>query len=112
MHFPKGSMIVAAAAGVQWASAYWGEDSLEFRPSRWFEEAQKTRHPFAWVPFSASTRSCIGMKLAQNATSVMLAHIVRRFRIEGDVEQVVGWFDGTFGPYDLKLRFVEREHQK
>jgi cytochrome P450 len=109
-HFPKGSMISAASAGVQWSSAYWGEDSLEFRPSRWFEEAHKTRHPFAWIPFSASTRSCIGMKLAQNATSVMLAHIVRRFRIEGDVDDVVGWFDGTFGPYDLRLRFVERKN--
>lgn len=111
-HFPKGSMVVAAAMGVQWSSAYWGEDSLEFRPSRWFDEAHKTRHPFAWIPFNAATRSCIGMKLAQNAMSVMLAHIVRRFRIEGDVDNVEGWFDGTFGPYELAVRFVERGEER
>jgi cytochrome P450 len=106
---PKDTEVAVSALGVHWSSAYWGEDSLEFRPSRWFEEAQKARHPFAWVPFSASTRSCIGMKLAQNATSVILAHIMRRFRIEGELDNVFGCFDGTYGPGRLdRIRFIER----
>jgi hypothetical protein len=51
--------------------------------------------------------SCIGMKLAQNATSVILAHI-RRFRIEGDVTDE-GWFDGTYGPGRLdRIQFIPR----
>jgi cytochrome P450 len=105
---PKDTEVVVSALGVQCSSDYWGDDSLQFRPSRWFDEAQKSRHPFAWVPFSASTRSCIGMKLAQNATSVILAHIVRRFRIEGDVQNVCGWFEGTYGPGRLdRVRFIE-----
>lgn len=108
VHIPKGTIVTVGAMGVQRASEHWGADSLEFRPSRWFDEGQRNRHAFAWLPFNAATRSCIGKHLATNATAVMLAHIMRRFRIVGDVSNVTAAFTGTFGPVGLKLRFEAR----
>ena len=107
-HLPKDTIVTVGALGVQRASEHWGADSLEFRPSRWFEESQRSRHAFAWLPFNAATRSCIGKHLATNATAVMLAHVMRRFRIVGDVSNVSAAFTGTFGPVGLKVRFEAR----
>jgi cytochrome P450 len=109
VHIPQDTIVSVGALGIQRAREHWGDDSCEFRPARWLEESQRTRHPFSWLPFNAGTRSCIGKSLAVNATTVMLAHIVRRFKIVGDVQHVTTAFTGTFGPVGLdRIRFIER----
>lgn len=84
-------------------------DAAEFNPSR-FVDADDGRSPFAFVPFSAGSRNCVGQKLALQEATILLAHIVQHFEsIDGDnLDSIKEGFQGTLEPRNLKLRFKPR----
>jgi enediyne biosynthesis protein E7 len=65
---------------------YWKRPN-EFYPQRWMEEEETSRHPFAYAPFSAGLRNCIGKNFAIQEMVIALSIIVSHFRLELDPAQ-------------------------
>ncbi|KAL3986176.1 Cytochrome P450 family protein [Acanthocheilonema viteae] len=53
----------------------------KYDPEHFAPDKVKNRDPFAYVPFSAGIRNCIGNRFANLELVVTLAHILRRYRV-------------------------------
>jgi cytochrome P450 len=57
-------------------------DPDRFFPDRWTPEFEKGLHKFAYLPFGAGPRVCIGASLADMEMKLALAMMLRRYRFE------------------------------
>ncbi|KAH7977118.1 hypothetical protein HPB51_027022 [Rhipicephalus microplus] len=90
----------------------------EFLPERWLRSSddisQKTSdgswqlHPFASLPFSIGPRMCIGRRVAEMEITILVAQVLKRYRVEnhhGDIGFLTQFTAKPERP--ARFRFVE-----
>lgn len=78
---PEGESAVLPIRLIQRDERFY-EEPEEFRPSRWTPEFRKELHDYAYAPFGAGPRVCIGREFALVEAKLALAIIGRRYRLD------------------------------
>ncbi|XP_026271774.2 probable cytochrome P450 49a1 [Frankliniella occidentalis] len=95
-----------------------------FLPERWLHVGRpgavgcaaaaasgRAQHAFAALPFGFGRRMCLGRRLAEHQLLILLARIVRRYRVEYHYDDFQYEITPVYAPKNpLKFRLVERSH--
>jgi cytochrome P450 len=78
---PAGTFVGISIAYTHRMPEYWPEPE-RFDPMRFTPEASRGRHKYAWVPFGGGAHMCLGLHFATMQVRILIAQILRRYRIE------------------------------
>jgi len=90
------------------------EDPLIFKPERFLQtsasdDQMKQRHPFAFIPFSAGGRNCIGQKFAMMEMKIILSLLLLNFDCvplmkTDEITVAADLVAGPFPTLDMKIK--------
>ncbi|XP_054737394.1 cytochrome P450 4p1-like [Anastrepha obliqua] len=77
---PAGTQISIHIFDIQRSPKYYNDPNM-FDPTRFTAENSKGRHPYAFLPFSAGQRNCIGQKFAMLEMKTLLVFMLKKFKV-------------------------------
>ena len=77
---PEGTQFLIFAYAIHHNPDVW-ENPSKFDPDRFTKDKCDARSPYAYLPFSAGPRNCIGQKYGYLELKVVLSHFFRNFRV-------------------------------
>jgi cytochrome P450 len=81
VHIPAGAVITVAPYVLHRRRGLWDHPDA-FDPFRFLGEQRDSIDRFAYIPFGAGPRVCIGMAFAMQEGIILLAHLLRAFRFD------------------------------
>ncbi|EZA54255.1 Cytochrome P450 4C1 [Ooceraea biroi] len=78
---PAGADVVIDIVHLHQNSDFWPNPEV-FDPDRFLPELVQNRHPFAYIPFSAGSRNCIGQRFAMMEMKAVIGTLVHNFNLE------------------------------
>ncbi|XP_055605427.1 probable cytochrome P450 313a4 [Uranotaenia lowii] len=78
---PKGANIYLSFFKIHRDPQLWGPDADQFNPDRFLPEQSFRRHPYAYVPYAAGQRNCLGIKYAQAIIKITVVYLLREFHL-------------------------------
>ncbi|XP_055308673.1 cytochrome P450 4c3-like [Sitodiplosis mosellana] len=100
---PKDAMILLSIFSLHRRQDVWGADADQFNPDHFLPEHMSQRHPFAFIPFGAGQRNCIGYRYAMISMKVMLSALLRRYKFTTNLK---------LSDIDLRFEMVLKLAQK
>ncbi|XP_037044399.1 probable cytochrome P450 313b1 [Bradysia coprophila] len=85
-YVPAGSEIIISQYEMHRDKKIWGDDAETFNPDRFLPERLENQHPYAFIPFSAGARNCIGKKYAQIVLRMFVVWLVRNYKFTTDLK--------------------------
>lgn len=76
---PKNTEVVFCPASIAFMEDRWGSDVNEFKPDRWTKEETEKRSNYAFLPFEAGRRACLGRHFAYREVKVLFTHFLLSF---------------------------------
>lgn len=77
---PKGSTVAYTVFKTHRLEEYYGKDSHDFRPDRWFEPLTK-KLGWAYLPFNGGPRICLGQQFALTEASYVITRLAQLFPV-------------------------------
>ncbi|KAI6185357.1 hypothetical protein M3Y98_00014000 [Aphelenchoides besseyi] len=84
---PKGVTAMVAPFATQRDRRFY-HDPDTFDPTHFDPDNIRKRDPFAFIPFSAGPRNCIGQRFALNELKIVLSKLLRKYRIYGTLHEI------------------------
>ncbi|MFN2221485.1 MAG: cytochrome P450 [Chloroflexota bacterium] len=88
---------------------FWDEPE-RFDPDRWLPEREADRHPYAYHPFAAGQRICIGNNFSLFESQVLVAMLAARFtpRLVADHQPEIGMAGTLVSHNGLPMEIISR----
>ena len=107
---PKDSPVMFNLWNMHRDEKYW-DKPLEFRPERWIQD-NKFVLQASFLPFGAGRRSCLGETMAKLELFVILARLLKDFKIESATCDALPTLEGKLGctlaPVPYNCKFIPR----
>jgi len=108
---PKGTCVAVPVYAVHRDPSLWPEPEA-FKPERFSKENKDNIDPYAYLPFGAGPRNCIGMRFAILSMKLAVVELIQNFTIVTCKETVIPIelsADGFTSPKDpIKLKLIPR----
>ena len=106
----KGMRVVVSPFVVHRHRLLWRDPDL-FMPERFLGEAREKIDRFAYIPFGAGPRVCVGASFALQEAQIVLAHLMQAFRFEHvETHEIVPVQRVTLRPKNgMSMRILARE---